>query len=213
MVTTLKKSKLVPKQTRQSPRMKVPQSEAETSSRSAPLVPAYINPRDPGAPIIELAKQAKYIVPLPSMPEEVWEQGNLLGKIDQLKFQDYNLQDPQKFPQFQADQYLVVREELVTKRQRLALQPWIEVLEPSGLLNFLRIPHFGQSVEVTIVVKMLLSCMHEGFLWLDRKVDLNVHLIHRITGLSKRGVDPAKHFVGKELDRQTTERMKRLYNL
>ena len=55
--------------------------------------------------------------------------------------------------------------------------------------------------------------MHEGFLWLDRKVDLNVHLIHRITGLSKRGAGPAKHFVGKELDRQTTERMKHLYNL
>ena len=55
--------------------------------------------------------------------------------------------------------------------------------------------------------------MHEGFLWLDRKVDLNVHLIHRITRLSKRGTDPVKHFVGKELDRQTAERMKRLYNL
>ena len=55
--------------------------------------------------------------------------------------------------------------------------------------------------------------MHEGFLWLDRKVDLNVHLIHRITGLSKRGSNLSKHFVGKELDRQTTECMKHLYNL
>ena len=55
--------------------------------------------------------------------------------------------------------------------------------------------------------------MHEGFLWLDRKVDLNVHLIHRITGLSKRGTDPMKHFVGKELDRETIECMKCLYNL
>ena len=44
-------------------------------------------------------------------------------------------------------------------------------------------------------------------------MDLNVHLIHRITGLSKRGSDPAKHFFGKELDRQTVERMKCLYNL
>ena len=90
MVATPKKSKFVPKQTRQSPRTKVPQSEAEMSSRSAPLVPAYVSPRAPGAPIIELVKQAKYVVPLPPMPEEVREQGNLLGKIDQLKFQDYN---------------------------------------------------------------------------------------------------------------------------
>ena len=44
-------------------------------------------------------------------------------------------------------------------------------------------------------------------------MDLNVHLIHRITGLSKRGTDPVKHFFGKELDRQTVEWMKRLYNL
>ena len=44
-------------------------------------------------------------------------------------------------------------------------------------------------------------------------MDLNVHLIHRITGLSKRGSDPTKHFVGKELDRQTTKCMKSLYNL
>ena len=94
-----------------------------------------------------------------------------------------------------------MREDLVTKKQILAPQPWIEVLEPSGLLNLLRIPHFERSAEVTVVVKVLLSCMHEGFLWLDRKVDLNVHLIHMIMGLSKRGNDPAKHFVGKELDR------------
>ena len=44
MVATPKKSKFVPKQTRQSPRMKVPQSEAKTSSRSAPLVPTYVSP-------------------------------------------------------------------------------------------------------------------------------------------------------------------------
>lgn len=71
MVTTPKKPKLVPKQTRQSPRTKVPQSEAETSSRSAPLVTAYVTPRALGAPIIELVKQAKYVIPLPPMPEEV----------------------------------------------------------------------------------------------------------------------------------------------
>ena len=98
MVATSKKLKFVPKQTRQLPRTKVPQSEAGTSSRSALLVPTYVSPRAPGTPIIELAKQEKYVVPLPLMPKEVREQGNLLGKVEQLKFQDYNLQDPQKFP-------------------------------------------------------------------------------------------------------------------
>ena len=71
MVAMPKKPKFIPKQTRQSPRTKVPQSEAEKSSRSAPLLPTYVSPRAPGAPIIELAKQAKYVIPLPPMPEEV----------------------------------------------------------------------------------------------------------------------------------------------
>ena len=44
MVAMPKKPKFIPKQTRQSPRMKVPQSEAEKSSKSAPLVPAYVSP-------------------------------------------------------------------------------------------------------------------------------------------------------------------------
>lgn len=88
MVAMPKKPKFIPKQTRKSPRMKVPQSEAEMSSRSASLVPAYVSPRAPGTPINELAKQAKYVVPLPPMPEESQEQGNLQGKIDQLKLTD-----------------------------------------------------------------------------------------------------------------------------
>ena len=54
------------------------------------------------------------------------------------------------------------------------------------------------------VGKVLLSCMHDGYFWLDRKVDLNVDVIHRITSLSKVGADPFVHFVGKNLDRKLT---------
>ena len=32
------------------------------------------------------------------MSENVKEEGNLLGHIPGLKYQDYNLQDPKKFP-------------------------------------------------------------------------------------------------------------------
>ena len=52
MVTTPKKPKFVPKKTRQSPKMKVPQLEVETSSRSVPLVPMYVSPQAPSTPII-----------------------------------------------------------------------------------------------------------------------------------------------------------------
>lgn len=68
--------------------------------------PTYLNPRLSGALEVQLVKNAKYPVPLSPMFEDVVEEGALLGQILNLKYQDYNLQDPEKFPQFQADQYM-----------------------------------------------------------------------------------------------------------
>ena len=65
-----------------------------------------------------------------------------------------------------------------------------QILEQSGLLNLLRIPHFGQATEVNAMVRVLLSCVHGGCLSVGNRVDLNIDLIHRITGLSKTGKDP-----------------------
>ena len=50
------------------------------------------------------------------------------------------------------------------------------------------------------MVCILLSCVHGGYLWLGNKVDLNVDLIHHITGLSKTGKDPKTHITGKTKD-------------
>ena len=48
--------------------------------------------------------------------------------------------------------------------------------------------------------RVLLSCVHGGYLWLGNRVDLNIDLIHRITGLSKIGKDPQTHISGKSKD-------------
>ena len=50
------------------------------------------------------------------------------------------------------------------------------------------------------MVCVLLSCVHGGYLWLGNKVDLNVDLMHRITGLSKIGKDPQIQITGKTKD-------------
>ena len=50
------------------------------------------------------------------------------------------------------------------------------------------------------MVHVLLSCVHGGYLWLGNRIDLNVDLIHRITGLSKIGKDPQMHISGKRKD-------------
>lgn len=90
----------------------------------------------------------------------------------------------------------------ITQAEVFVPHEWIEKLVPSGLLNLLQIPHFGRSPELNVVVKVLLSCVHEGYLWLERKIDMNVDVIHRITGLSKVGADPKAHFDDKKLDRK-----------
>ena len=86
-------------------------------------------------------------------------------------------------------------------------------LAPSGLLNLLRILHFGRSLELNAVVKILLLCVHESYLWMDKKIDLNLDVIHRITGLSKAGRDPGAHFICKSLNRKLVMKIIKEHNV
>ena len=80
-------------------------------------------------------------------------------------------------------------------------------------MNPTKIPQFGQSNEINTIVKVLLSFVHGGHLWLDHKVDITIDLIHWITGLRKTGADPVTHFVGKDKDRKLVVRLIKKYNL
>ena len=112
---------------------------AMESHKEVPITwtPAYVNPRLSGAPEVHLIKNAKYLILLPPMFEDVVEEGELLEHIPNLKYQDYNLQDPKKFPQFQADQYMCKRVDPITHAEVLVPQEWIDKLVPYGLLNLL----------------------------------------------------------------------------
>ena len=59
--------------------------------------PTYVCPLRPKAPKVQLSAKAKYIVPLPPMLEDVDEEGSLLGYVNDLKYQDYNLLDHIKY--------------------------------------------------------------------------------------------------------------------
>ena len=102
---------------------------------------------------------------------------------------------------------------LAMKVEALTPQAQIASLQPFGLLNLLQIPHSGRSNEINAVVKFLLSCVHGGHLWLDRRIDLMIDLMHRITRLSKNGVDPPTHFVGKDQDQNLSAKLIKKYNL
>lgn len=53
----------------------------------------------------------------------------------------------------------------------------------------------------------MLSYVHDSYLWLELKIDLNINVIHKITGLSKVGDDPSVHFVGKKSDRNLVAKL------
>lgn len=114
---------------------------------------------------------------------------------------------------FKVDQYMCKKTDPITQANEFALQEQIKRLAPLGLLNLLQIPHFGRSPELNAIVKVLLSCVHDDYFWLDRKIDLNVDAIHRITGLSKVGADPSMHFVGNNLDRKLVVKLTKEFNL
>jgi hypothetical protein len=50
-------------------------------------------------------------------------------------------------------------------------------------------------------VKLLLSCFHGGYLWLDKCITVDPTLIHWITKLSMQGLDPQDFYLGKAADR------------
>jgi hypothetical protein len=76
----------------------------------------------------------------------------------------------------------------------------------------MKIPHFGRHQEVNACVKLLLSCYHGGYLWLDRRMTVDPTLIHMITGLSMQGPDPQKFYPGKVADRTLAQRIKDTYD-
>jgi hypothetical protein len=75
----------------------------------------------------------------------------------------------------------------------------------------MKIPHFGRHQEVNACVKLLLSCYHDGYLWLDHRITVDPTLIHRITGLSMQGPDPQEFYPGKSTDRALAQKIKDTY--
>jgi hypothetical protein len=83
------------------------------------------------------------------------------------------------------------------KKSCIVSQPWIKKLTQSTIFNVMKIPHFGRHHEVNACVKILLSCYHGGYMWLNRHVTMDLALIHLITGLSMQGLDPQQFYPGK----------------
>jgi hypothetical protein len=84
-------------------------------------------------------------------------------------------------------------------------------LTQSTLLNVMKILHFGRHQKVNACVKLLLSCYHGGYLWLNYRITVDLTLINQITGLSMQGPDPQEFYLGKSMDRTLAKKIKDTY--
>jgi hypothetical protein len=106
-------------------------------------------------------------------------------KIVALKFSDFNLSDRKVYNILTPHKYL---NRTKGKNSKIVPQSWTHNLMQSTLLNVMKIPHFGSHQEVNACVKLLLSCYHGGYLWLNHCITMDLMLINRITGLSMQGL-------------------------
>jgi hypothetical protein len=56
-----------------------------------------------------------------------------------------------------------------------------------------------------------LPFFHGGYLWLDRRITVDMALIHRITELSMQGPDPQEFYPGKAANRTLVQNIKDTY--
>jgi hypothetical protein len=79
------------------------------------------------------------------------------------------------------------------------------------MLNVMKIPHFGRHQEINACVKLLLSCYHERYLWLNYRITVDRTLINYITRLSMRGPKPHDFYPRKSMDRSLVQNIKDTY--
>jgi hypothetical protein len=64
---------------------------------------------------------------------------------------------------------------------------------------------------VNACVRLLLSCYHGGYLWLDYRITVDLILINQIIGISMQGPDPQYFYPRKTTDRTLAQRIKDTY--
>jgi hypothetical protein len=131
-----------------------------------------------------------------------------LDKILMLNISDFNLGDRKNYNMLAPHKYLTRKK---GKKSNINPQPWTMDIVSSTILNIIKIPHFGKHQEVNACVKLLLSCFHGGYLWLDRCITVDLELIHRITELSMQGPDPQEFSPGKAADCALAQKIKDTY--
>jgi hypothetical protein len=172
------------------------------------ILPDYIPPLAGAVSRDSVPRDFDYTLVTAYLPKGIRAVRTQQDKIATLKFNDFNLGDRKNHSMLAPHRYLTRTK---GKNSKIIPQPWTMNLAQSTILNVMKIPHFGRHQEVNACVKLLLSCYHGGYLWLDRRITVDLTLIHRITGLSMQGPDPQDFYPGKAADRALAQRIKDTY--
>jgi hypothetical protein len=172
------------------------------------ILPDYIPPLAGAVSRDSVPRDFDYTMVTAYLPKGIRAVRTQQDKIATLKFNDFNLGDRKNHSMLAPYKYLT---RMKGKNSKIIPQPWTMNLAQSTLLNVMKIPHFGRHQEVNACVKILLSCYHGGYLWLDRCITVDPTLIHRITGLSMQGPDPQDFYPGKATDRALAQKIKDTY--
>jgi hypothetical protein len=142
------------------------------------ILPDYIPPLVGMVNRDNIPHEYEYTLTTTYIPKGIHVVGSQLGKIPLLKNNDFNLNDIINYAMLEPHRYLTNK---TGKKPRLVSQPWIKDLAQSNVLNVMNIPHFGHHQEDNTCVKLLLSCYHGRYLWLDQRINVDLVSIHLIT--------------------------------
>ena len=151
------------------------------------ILPDYIPPLVGVVNHKKIPWDYEYTLIIVYIPKGIHVVGSQLGKIPLLKNIEFNLDKRKNYAMLSPHRYLKNK---TGKKPCLVSQPWIKEMAQSTMLNVMKIPQFGCHQEVNACVKLLLSCYHGGYMWLDWRITMDLELIHLITGLSMKGPNP-----------------------
>jgi len=129
-----------------------------------------------------------------------------------LKYADHDITDEKKFIELAPNKYLRSYINALTKLVVVDREMWATRLQNASISNLFDIPHFGRSNEINSCVKMLLMFVHGGYLWLDRRISIDIYLIVCIIGISLKWEDPSPLFFDKKNENALSEITREMFH-
>lgn len=159
-------------------------------------LPNYIPPCKGKEKVTKDPDLENFSISTPLLLEQVPFEGPQVVSILLLNMKDWDLTDHARFIHLAINKYM--KHIYYPELGAIALETveWIHNVENLGLLNLLWVPHYHYTLINTIFVCQLLTLVHDGCLWKGGPIPITDMLIHRITHLPYKGLNPTKEFGG-----------------